>query len=104
MPVNPYRSPATEITEVRATKSAEQSELLGRVAAISVSRLARLACSERSLVRQSYLLSNNALSGMRFEAGRFQAQWRVDQTTIRLSRDQQLIDQIPLDTLAAKAA
>lgn len=69
--------------------------LLEQVAGSALSRLSRFSALEESKIRQTFLFAANRLCGIRLEAGSFQARWQLDDSTIQITRGQQIVDQIP---------
>lgn len=41
--------------------------------------------------RETYLMSDDMFSGIRFEQGNFQALWKLDSTEVQVFRDQQQV-------------
>ncbi len=68
--------------------------LLIRVRDIALKRLARLASTEESMIRQAFLFATGDFCGVRFEAGPFQARWLCHQPCLEILREQQVVDRI----------
>ena len=67
---------------------------LSTIATVAIKRLSRFATGGASISR-SFLFNDNRLSGVRFRAGLFYADWQYDDTTIKFFRDGRLIDELP---------
>ena len=63
---------------------------------IAIARLVRFSSQAESKIRQTYLVASDQFCGIRFEAGLFNAIWRIDQNWIEFKRGDQFIEQIPL--------
>ena len=80
------------------------SELVLRVRKTAQTQLARYAKLEPEDCKELYLFRADQFCGVRFTLGPFQADWRIDQSVLNLSRDGNQIDRIELDPTQGKRA
>lgn len=81
-----------------------KNRLLVQVRDIAIKRLARLASTEESAIRQAFLFATGGFCGIRFEAGRFQATWLCHDACLEIFRDQQAVDRITVTSDERRAA
>jgi hypothetical protein len=53
-------------------------------------RLGQLTCGSGEF-RETYLMSDSKFSGIRFDQGPFKAIWKLDESAVRVLRDEQQI-------------
>ena len=73
------------------------SETLNAVSLIATRRLSRFAIGNSSVSR-SFLFADNRLTGVRFRAGTFFADWIYGEDNVRFFRGDRQIDDIVLDS------
>ena len=76
---------------------APDAETLNAVSLIANRRLSRFAIGDSSVSR-SFLFADNRLTGVRFRAGTFFADWIYGEDSIRFFRGDRQIDDIVLDS------
>ena len=76
------------------------TETLNSVSLIATRRLSRFAIGDSSVSR-SFLFADNRLTGVRFRAGVFFADWLYGEDNVRFFRGDRQIDDIVLDSKQA---
>ena len=64
---------------------------------IAIARLSRYSSRGENSIRQTFIMTNEHLTGIRFETGLFRADWNFEENYIEFKRGPQLIEKHLLD-------
>lgn len=88
------------------TQQPDQQKI-NKIATLAIKRLSRFATGGASISR-SFLFNDNRLSGVRYRAGMFYADWKYGDAMVKFFRDGRQIDEQPVEeqfeTLETKRA
>jgi len=98
--------PVTLSRESRVTQDSQQilTEQLIKVRTIAQRSLARFAKADPNDCKEVYLFSKDQFCGVRFTLGPFQADWRINESSVMVQRGDSQLEVISLNEASTNRA